>query len=73
VFEKFAQADVSNTREKGGSGLGLSIVKGIVQRLGGDVGFSDAPGGGAIFFVELPRDESLTAEVPLWIEQMEAV
>jgi signal transduction histidine kinase len=73
VFEKFAQADVSNTREKGGSGLGLSIVKGIVQRLGGDVGFSDAPGGGAIFFVELPRDESLAAEVPSWIEQMEAV
>ncbi|THD43827.1 MAG: PAS domain S-box protein [Bradyrhizobium sp.] len=54
VFEKFAQADATNTRQKGGTGLGLSIVKRIVARLGGTIGFDDAPGGGAIFFVELP-------------------
>jgi len=57
VFEKFAQADVSDTRQKGGTGLGLSIVKQIVLRLGGEVGFADAPGGGAIFRAELPRWE----------------
>jgi PAS domain S-box-containing protein len=55
IFEKFAQADASNERQKGGTGLGLSIVKQIVLRLGGEVGFSDAPGGGAIFYVDLPR------------------
>jgi two-component system, sensor histidine kinase and response regulator len=55
IFGKFAQADNSNTRQKTGTGLGLSIVKQIVQRLGGEVGFADAPGGGAVFFVELPR------------------
>jgi signal transduction histidine kinase len=55
IFEKFAQADTSDARQKGGTGLGLSIVKQIVQRLGGEVGFSDAPGGGAVFYVELPR------------------
>src|SRR6202022_2393394 len=54
IFEKFAQADGTNSRQKGGTGLGLSIVKQIVERLSGKVGFDDAPGGGAIFYVELP-------------------
>ena len=54
IFQKFAQADGSNARQKGGSGLGLSIVKQIVLRLGGNVGFNDAPGGGTTFYVELP-------------------
>jgi len=43
-----------NTRQEYGTGLGLSIVKQIVEWLGGEVGFDDAPGGGAIFHVELP-------------------
>ena len=54
IFEKFAQADATNTRQKGGTGLGLSIVKQIVERLGGKIGFDDAPGGGTIFYVDLP-------------------
>jgi signal transduction histidine kinase len=54
IFERFAQADATNARRKGGTGLGLSIVKQIVDRLGGEVGFGDAPGGGTIFYVELP-------------------
>jgi PAS domain S-box-containing protein len=57
IFEKFAQADASDARQQGGTGLGLSIVKQIVTRLGGEVGFDDAPGGGAIFHVELPEFE----------------
>ncbi len=55
IFEKFAQADGTDARRKGGTGLGLSIVKQIVDRLGGEVGFADAPGGGAIFHVDLPN------------------
>jgi PAS domain S-box-containing protein len=54
IFEKFAQADASDARQLGGTGLGLSIVKQIVTRLGGEVSFGDAPGGGAIFYVEIP-------------------
>lgn len=54
IFEKFAQADASDARQYGGTGLGLSIVKQIVTRLGGTVDFADAPGGGAIFHVDLP-------------------
>jgi PAS domain S-box-containing protein len=64
IFEKFAQADGTNSRQKGGTGLGLSIVKQIVERLGGHVSFHDAPGGGTVFFVELPAwDESAGGEI----------
>jgi signal transduction histidine kinase len=54
IFQKFAQADMSDARQKTGSGLGLSIVKEIVERLGGSVDFVDGPSGGTIFFVDLP-------------------
>ncbi|MGJ5180132.1 ATP-binding protein [Bradyrhizobium oligotrophicum] len=54
LFEKFAQADATDTRQKGGTGLGLSIAKQIVERLGGKAGFEDADGGGAVFYVDLP-------------------
>jgi PAS domain S-box-containing protein len=57
IFQKFAQADGTNTKRTGGTGLGLSIVKEIVTRLGGEVGFADAPDGGTIFYVDLPRVE----------------
>ena len=58
IFQKFAQADGTNTKKTGGTGLGLSIVKEIVTRLGGDVGFADAPGGGTIFYVDLPQPQA---------------
>lgn len=54
VFEKFAQADASDTRGRAGTGLGLSIVKSIVERLDGQVGFDSAPGKGTTFRVGLP-------------------
>jgi PAS domain S-box-containing protein len=60
VFEKFAQADNTDARTKGGVGLGLSVVRQIVMRLGGDVGFSDASGGGAIFYFEFPIAENVS-------------
>lgn len=60
IFDKFAQADASDARRKGGTGLGLSIVQQIIIRLGGDVGFADAPGGGTIFFVTIPRWKQMT-------------
>jgi two-component system sensor histidine kinase/response regulator len=57
IFEKFAQADNSDARQKNGTGLGLSIVKEIVRRLGGEIHFADAPGGGTVFFFDLPVAE----------------
>jgi PAS domain S-box-containing protein len=54
IFEKFAQADGTDSRQKGGTGLGLSIVKQIVERLSGTIGFHEAPAGGTVFYVDLP-------------------
>jgi PAS domain S-box-containing protein len=59
VFERFTQADSSSTRASGGMGLGLSVVKGIVELHGGEVrAFSEGMGKGATFTVSLPFRES---------------
>jgi len=55
IFEKFAQVDTADARQRGGTGLGLNIAKAIVARLDGTVGYEDAPGGGTIFSVDLPN------------------
>jgi signal transduction histidine kinase/response regulator RpfG family c-di-GMP phosphodiesterase len=61
VFERFRQADSSNTRRHGGLGIGLTIVRHIVQLHGGTVGVhSDGPGKGSAFTFTLPK----TAVVP---------
>ena len=54
IFSRFAQADGSSTRKQGGTGLGLNIVKEIVTRLRGEVGFDSVPGEGAKFYFTLP-------------------
>lgn len=55
IFQKFSQADSSDTRQKGGTGLGLNISRAIVERLGGTIGFSTEPGAGTTFFFEIPE------------------
>jgi PAS domain S-box-containing protein len=62
IFQKFAQADAAEGHQKGGSGLGLSIVRQIVDRLSGEIFFENAPGGGTIFCVTLPTGDGMAAD-----------
>lgn len=54
VFDRFTQLEHAATRTRGGSGLGLSIVKGLCEAMGGTVELSETDGGGATFTVLLP-------------------
>ncbi len=61
VFDRFRQADASTTRRHGGLGLGLSIVKSLVEMHKGTVSArSDGEGQGATFTVRLPLARSLS-------------
>jgi two-component system sensor histidine kinase BaeS len=54
IFERFWRADQSRTRATGGSGLGLPIVRQLVESHGGRVSVASAVGRGSVFTVELP-------------------
>ena len=54
IFQKFAQADSSDQRQKSGTGLGLNISKAIIQRHRGKIDFISEPGVRTEFYFELP-------------------
>ncbi|MGC1777325.1 MAG: ATP-binding protein [Xanthobacteraceae bacterium] len=64
VFLEFEQADVGSTRKYDGLGLGLTISKRIVERMGGTVAVDSVPGAGATFRVTLPLPRAGDDEQP---------
>lgn len=56
IFDRFGRADDARTRDEGGSGLGLSIVRDIVERHNGTVHYDETWPSGARFIVEFPME-----------------
>jgi signal transduction histidine kinase len=54
IFQKFSQADASDTRSKDGTGLGLAIAKEMVEKMDGNIGFYTNPDGGTVFYIDFP-------------------
>ena len=61
IFESFTQADAETTRKFGGSGLGLSICRELVRKMGGELKVKSEPGKGSEFFFEvlLPFEQQM--------------
>lgn len=59
IFERFYRVDEARTRSTGGCGLGLSIVKTIVESMGGSVTVRSKLGEGSVFTISLPTSQSL--------------
>ncbi len=58
IFEEFTQADTTITRKYGGSGLGLSITRHLVEEMKGEIKAESAPGKGSTFTVILPLEKA---------------
>ena len=60
IFQSFSQVDSSDTRSKGGSGLGLSISKLIIEKMDGQIDFESVESKGTTFFFTLPEVKKLS-------------
>jgi signal transduction histidine kinase len=55
IFERFRQADASDSRLRGGTGLGLALCRGIINQHGGRIWAKSNPGSGSTFYFTVPQ------------------
>ncbi|MCI5078684.1 ATP-binding protein [Oricola sp.] len=72
LFEPFSQIDSSISRRFGGTGLGLTICKHIVEALGGTIGMRPNRDGGSTFWFEIPVEVAENAHTPAPAETLSA-
>ena len=76
LFQRFVQLDGSLSREHAGTGLGLALVRELIELLGGQVGVESQIDQGSVFFFELPwkqlQPESVTLEPPSGVIRQES-
>ncbi len=64
LFDPFSQAESSTNRRYGGTGLGLTISKQLVELLGGQMGVNSEPGSGSVFWFTVPVERATTVAAP---------
>ena len=62
LTERFYRVDVADSRAQGGTGLGLALVKHVVNRHGGRLSIESTPGAGAAFTMHLPLSRAEAAD-----------
>jgi signal transduction histidine kinase len=60
VFEPFVRVENSRSRETGGTGIGLTIARNIVTRMGGNIALRNHPDGGLEVRLDLPADRTIS-------------
>ena len=78
IFQRFVQADLTNTRPYEGSGLGLAIVKAYLDKMGGRIWVESEPNKGSTFFFTIPYNPIALVvieneETPTFLENRESV
>lgn len=63
IFDRFVQADSSDTRQAGGTGLGLNITQAIIKKHNGQIDFHNEPGKGTTFYFDLPSSQKSSQQL----------